>query len=326
MNTICTIKKILLPVLVCITGNLYSQETLPQRAPSFPDTFQIPRPWQPIFYNAGFDVIITNDGNIIYGLVKEVDEVFIKYKRTDIPDGPVYTIRRNDVYAISYRNQVKEYMTPINKAMPDSLKTAQSDMQLLEPILPMTYDLPPVKKFNLRKDATARVGLGFIRGYTKVENADKLSSSSSFPLLVFAYDTRTKENLRIGLMLAFGSHKFSGESFSSYDSTIIKSNIKENIFSLMVYAKYAINASYANLRPYVLGGIGINSSNVKTDNLVSFTNNSQTVKVNSGGRSTGLGILARIGADYYFNNQTGAFADVGFGSSVIQAGFIFKIQ
>lgn len=323
MNTIYTIRKIILLVLVLASSNLYSQRTWPQRAPSYPDTIYTPRFPQP--YNAGFDVIITVDGNIIYGLVKEVDEVFIKYKRTDIPDGPVYTIRRNEVYAISYRNQVKEYITPIQQAMPDTIKPLP-DMQPLDPMLPMTYNLPPAKKFNLRNDATARVGLGFIRGYTKVENADKLSSSSSFPLLVFAYDTRTKENLRIGLMLAFGSHKFSGESFSSYDSTIIKSNVKENIFSLMVYAKYALNASYANLRPYVLGGIGINSSNVNTDNLISFTNNSQTVKVNSGGRSTGLGILARIGADYYFNNQTGAFADVGVGSAVIQAGLIFKIK
>ncbi len=35
---------------------------------------------------------------------------YISYQRTDIPDGPIYTIPRNEVYVISYRNQVKDYI------------------------------------------------------------------------------------------------------------------------------------------------------------------------------------------------------------------------
>jgi hypothetical protein len=38
---------------------------------------------------AGFDVIILNNGQIIHGKVMEVGIYNLKYKRTDIPDGPV---------------------------------------------------------------------------------------------------------------------------------------------------------------------------------------------------------------------------------------------
>src|SRR5664279_2025428 len=72
---------------------------------------KMPWPLQPQ-YNAGFDVIIKTNGDIVYGLVKEVGLYLIAYQRTDIPDGPIYTMLRSDVYAISYRNQVKEYFNP----------------------------------------------------------------------------------------------------------------------------------------------------------------------------------------------------------------------
>src|SRR5919206_611965 len=67
----------------------------------------------PVTYNAGFDVIIKKNGDIVYGLVKEVGLELIKYQRTDIPDGPIYTMPRSEVYAISYRNQVKDILSPV---------------------------------------------------------------------------------------------------------------------------------------------------------------------------------------------------------------------
>ncbi len=49
---------------------------------------------QPIKQNAGFDVIVKLNGDLVYGLVKEVGPVYISYQRTDIPDGPIYKIPR----------------------------------------------------------------------------------------------------------------------------------------------------------------------------------------------------------------------------------------
>lgn len=82
-----------------VTEKAYAQE----------DTTRIQAP-QPVKHNAGFDVIVKMNGDIVYGLVKEVAPYYISYQRTDIPDGPVYTIPRYEVYVISYRNQVKDYI------------------------------------------------------------------------------------------------------------------------------------------------------------------------------------------------------------------------
>ena len=314
-----TLRSFFVLLISCTALQLQAQQA---PGPPIPDT-SLPKPPQPIKYNAGFDVIITINGEIIYGLVKEVDEVFVKYQRTDIPDGPIYTIRRNEVYAISYRNQVKDYLTPVYN-LPGSMKPIPA-----EPL--PGYDLQDsvvikTPQFRINRRANARIGLGFIKGFSKVDNADQLSNTATFPIISIAYDVQYNAAVKMGVMLSFGSRKFSGQRFSSYDSTNISSDIVENIFSLMVYGKYAINNSYTNLRPYILGGIGINSSNINTQNEIRFTNNSQVLKVNSGGRSTGLGIIARVGADYFFNQQIGAYADVGVGAAIVQVGAIFNLN
>ncbi|MDQ6815130.1 MAG: hypothetical protein M3040_15445 [Bacteroidota bacterium] len=291
--------------------------TLPMMPPPHPVVPKLPINRGPILYNPVFDVIITNNGEILYGLVKEVDEVFIKYQRTDIPDGPIYTIRRSEVYAISYRNQVKEFMRS-PAALP----------MLNNPLPPLIKDtIISIKHIKLFNDANVRIGLGFFRGFTKVKNAGQLSSSGTFPVVSIAYDAIYKNYLRTGVMLSFGSHKFSNQSFSSYDSTQTSSNIKENIFSLMVYGKYSIGDRFSNFQPYVIFGAGINSSHITTEDEVNFYNNgNKSLLVSSGGSSVGIGFMGRLGTDYFFNDMVGAFADVGFGSSIIQAGVVIKIQ
>ena len=86
-------------LLMATAGNSYGQADTPE-APRQP----------PMQLNAGFDVIVKLNGELVYGLVKEVGPYYISYQRTDIPDGPIYTIPINEVYVISYRNQVKDYI------------------------------------------------------------------------------------------------------------------------------------------------------------------------------------------------------------------------
>ena len=89
-----------LPLLVCFSINtVYGQI----------DSARVEPP-RPIQQNAGFDVIVKLNGDLVYGLVKEVGPYYISYQRTDIPDGPIYKIPRDEVYVISYRNQVKDYI------------------------------------------------------------------------------------------------------------------------------------------------------------------------------------------------------------------------
>ncbi len=278
-----------------------------------------PLPPQANQVNAGFDVIIKNNGDIVYGLIKEVTPDYISYKRTDIPDGPVYTIFRSDVYAISYRNQVKEYMNPsvAKKLPPDTGMTNQV----------VSYPKTNYKKTDFLKTGTARIGLGFIRSFSKVDNAKNYSSSASFPVISFAYDANYKDNIHLGLLLGFGSHNFSNDQFSSYDSTINNISLKENFFGLYIYGRYELFNKSSRLQPYVMAGLGITSSHVLSENKINFTNNNaQTLLVKSGSRAGGIGIMARIGSVYYINKQLQAFLDAGVGLSVINIGLAFKVN
>lgn len=258
--------------------------------------------------NAGFDVIIKKNGDFVYGLVKEVGQFVITYKRTDIPDGPLYSIPRVEVYAISYRNQVKDVLSPVNN-----------------PVVPAHSLLNRrgvnYKRVSFFQQPDVRIGLGFIRSYSKVKDANNYSSSATFPVVSVAYDILFQSNLRLGAQVALGTHKFSNQAYSSYDSTQTSISLKENIFTLFVYGKYLFLNSSAVLRPYIIGGLGINSSHVTSNSTINFlSNSSEVILVKSGARAVGLGVMARVGADYYFNDRLAAFADAGVGASVINIG------
>lgn len=281
------------------------------------DSARVPIP-QPIKQNAGFDVIVKMNGDLVYGLVKEVGPYYISYQRTDIPDGPVYTIPRSEVYVISYRNQVKDYIN----GRPES-----DEMQNEQPDENWYNDSINNKNKNFFRNPSLHLGLGFLRSFSKVENVKDYSSSASFPVVSLAYEVSYQNNLQLGVVIGFGSHKFSNQKFSSYDSTNNHINLKENIFGLYVYGRYYFLGSNSPLQPFILAGPGITSSNIHSDNKISFTNdNSQIILVKSGSRATGLGIIARVGAQYFINNQFQVSFDAGVGLSVIKLGLSFNLD
>lgn len=296
---------LLLFVALCIQASASGQAPVVVRDTARP-------PLLPV-YNAGFDVIIKTNGDILYGLVQEVGLQLIKYQRTDIPNGPVYTIPRYEVYAISYRNQVKEIMTDI------------PDPTLIQrPGYNGYYDnrLNRLTRPTLFRDGIVRFGLGLIRTSSRVANAGNYSSGATFPVVSLAYDVNYRNKARLGLMLAIGSHKFSGQDYSAYDSTQSDVSIKENTFSIYAYGRYYFLASSTSaLKPYVTIGVGIVTSNIKSNYNISFINNpGKVVQVQSGSRAGGLGLLGRLGADYYFNPRLSAFGDIGAGPSLLNFG------
>ena len=261
----------------------------------------------PVPQNAGFDVIVKLNGDLVYGLVKEVGPYYISYQRTDIPDGPIYTIPIAEVYVISYRNQVKDYINPAEIGPPVSS---------VRPYRYIDY-----KNNELFKNGTVTIGLGFLRSFSKVKSISDYSSSGSFPLISLGYEVNYKSNLNFGLQIGFGNHNFSRQQYSSYDSTQNNITLKENIFGLYLYGRYYVANNSSRLQPYLLAGLGITSSHIRSENEISFTNdNTQKILVKSGSRSTGLGITARVGAAYFVSNQLQVFLDAGAGLSVINAG------
>jgi opacity protein-like surface antigen len=284
------------------------------------DTVGRTPPNGPVSYNAGFDVIIKKNGDIIYGLVKEVTLSLVIYQRTDIPDGPFYSIPRIEVYAISYRNQVKDILAPVT---PENYANEY----------PNNLSYPRDYNYRLTRDrlfrnGVVRLGFGFFRSYSKVEDANEYSTSATFPVVSAAYDVAYNRDYRIGVQIGFGSHNFSRQSLSLYDSTQNSVKLKENIFAINVYGRYDIlrESSFA-LRPYVVVGIGLNTSHVKSETTINFINNTdQVLLVSSGTRAAGLGFMARVGVDYYINRNLRAFLDAGVGTSIINIGLAIDLK
>lgn len=302
-----TIIRFTLFISLFVISNTYGQADTVKKV--------IPPP-QPVQYNAGFDVIIKTNGEIVYGLVKEVGLHLISYQRTDIPDGPIYTMLRNEVYAISYRNQVKEYFNPPR----DSSSYPLINELSLNPKI-------DYKRNPLFEQAGLRLGIGFIRSFTKVDGAKNYSSSGSFPAVNIGYDVNFKSKVRLGLQIGFASHNFSKQEYSTYDSTQNNITLKENIFALHIYAKYNLTNDSSRLRPYIIAGLGINTSHIRSENTISFANNnSQTLLVKSGASSVGLGVMARVGATYYLSDPLQLFLDAGVGIAVINLGLAVSLK
>ena len=290
--------------------------------------------------NAGFDVIIKKNGDMVYGLVKEVGPVLISYQRTDIPDGPLYTINRYEVYAISYRNQVKDIINPLKDSVVHDTVVVHDS-----PPAPVMHDsvinaidtiahtpAPPAagKAFINPKNLSTgniRIGLGFIRSYTKVGQAGQYKSYVNFPVFSVAYDVRYTNELRFGLQVSYGHHKFTGQQYSSYDSTNTASSLNEYIFMVDAYARYNFSYHTSKVQPYVIGGIGIHNSHVNYEYDIAFINNANhPVQVKSGNNNISLGLMGRIGADYLLDRNTKVFGDIGFGASVLNLGVSLRID
>jgi len=310
LNKVLLLFHLSLIVMCFASGSVYGQV----------DSLKVAPMPQTVPQNAGFDVIVKVNGDIVYGLVKEVGPEYIRYQRTDIPDGPIYIIPRNEVYVISYRNQVKDYIGHLG-----------SNLVVVDSIKPPPLKIP-VRRFsfrdkNLFRNATVSVTLGFLRSFTKVKHAKNYSTPVTFPAILFGYEVNYKRNVLLGLQVGFGTHDFSNQQYSSYDSTQNNVTLKENIFGLYLYGRYYLSTTSSKLQPYILGGVGVTSSNIISNNTISFTNgNSQVILVKSGMRSTGLSVTARIGTTYSINDQLKLSLDAGVGLSVINIGVLVKIK
>ncbi|MDJ1501491.1 outer membrane beta-barrel protein [Xanthocytophaga agilis] len=281
-----------------------------------------------------FDVIIKKNGDIVYGLVTEVDLQYVKYKRTDIPDGPIYTMPRTDVYAISYRNQVKDIL-----AKSDSSFFRQS-VQPPAAVAVDTAKVDTVSQEDQKESADKKVDkffarenfsqpeihfhLGFIRGFTKVSNIDQYTSALRFPGIGFSYDAQFKENFRMGITFGVAGFRFTQNEYDSYDSLQINRKLNETLLLLNAYAKRRFGTGRA--KPYILVGIGINGSFLKSESVLAVDNNDdRMLQVRSNSRAFSLGIQARIGVDYEAQPGLMVFGDIGAGLTILQFGIGYKL-
>lgn len=67
------------------------------------------------YFSEGCDNIILANGEEIAAIVTEVGTEEIRYKKCNTPDGPVYMLKRSEVFMIKYQNGTKDIITPANK-------------------------------------------------------------------------------------------------------------------------------------------------------------------------------------------------------------------
>ena len=63
----------------------------------------------------GQDVVSFRNGNTVKAKVIEIDDTSIKYKRFDNLDGPVFTVKKNDVESIKYKNGSTDHFVQVEK-------------------------------------------------------------------------------------------------------------------------------------------------------------------------------------------------------------------
>lgn len=96
------------------------------------------------------DVMILRNGDEMNVKVTEVSLTEVKYKRGDVPEGPVYTVLKNDVFMIKYPNGVKEvFNNTATKPITIGNTPPPSDLDKYKPIQ-SDYD-KYMRMYNRRK-------------------------------------------------------------------------------------------------------------------------------------------------------------------------------
>lgn len=108
------------------------------------------------------DIIVKKDGSTITSKVTEITSTEIKYKKFSNPNGPTYTLGKNEINYINYENGERETITSssnLNSTSKSSITTTQDKFQASdEELLNNLYIRPALKKAKKLKL------IGFIGG------------------------------------------------------------------------------------------------------------------------------------------------------------------
>ncbi len=97
------------------------------------------------FTDAECDLIVMRNGEEIRAKVQEISSALIKYKRCDLPDGPLYTVNKSEVFMVKYPNGSKE-------VMPEPSTTRQPDYRS------STTQAPVISKKDKKLEPFALIG------------------------------------------------------------------------------------------------------------------------------------------------------------------------
>jgi hypothetical protein len=265
------------------------------------------------------DAIIRVDGSIVYGKVVEVDQKEVKYRINNLWNGPVITLPRKLVYAISYSNSTTQIVTA--KFGAKTTKSPEYDQNKLE--VKNVTDSTNNLGYNIGH-GDVKVGLGFSREYSSFSGVKDFSKSASAPSIYVAYQFHYNRFLVVGASLGYASFKYVSNVTSDYDGIAITQNINETIGTLGVYGRYNLMDGF--IKPYLLLGLNINYSQSTLNGDVFFMEDGKHVQTSSGINGFKTNFVARAGVDFMISKSFGLYSDIGTGTSLIQLGVIFSLK
>jgi hypothetical protein len=286
------------------------------------------------------DLILLVDKSEINGIIEEISETEIKYKKAENPSGPTYTLKKTGVYMIVYSNGEREKFAEASPKATTAPTTTPSSSVMDVPTNPKINapskvaekkskesPKPQPKKEEVKEQPTTAFE-------TTSNEEDPFDNSIAFldiginlnnlgtqgaPITIVANAYNNAITKAISKNLFFGVNN--SASFQSIDGGGFIPNSNTSIFSLSLGGRYYFN-DLLKLDPnkfQLYGGA----------TLLNFTN----VSTSSGSQSNSSSkfsfqFVGRVGGRYGFSKLFGAFAELGFanGGTGIDAGISFLIR
>ena len=266
---------------------------------------------------SGFtDVIIRVDGELIYGIVTEINSAEVKYRDNSIPSQPLISIPRDQVYMISYSNNTSVVITP--KFGKGQSQAGRADSE-------RTEETDSVKKITQKmKHGSVKIGMGFSEEFSRIKGVEDFDGAQNLPSLYASYEFSFYDFLITGIGLGYASSEYTYVKSSDYDQVDIEQQVDESIFTLGVYGKYELMEGF--FRPYIQAGLNFNYTVADSKGYIFFREESKAVANNTTINGFKVSLLARAGVDLHISKSFGLYSDIGTGNSLIQVGAKFILK
>lgn len=258
------------------------------------------------------DIIVKNDKTEIKAKIEELTETSIKYKKTEMLDGPSYNINKRDVFMIIYKNGTKEYISTSTSAESNKI----DELKLVTTAIKSQSINDPKKEENITKqefddqDLKAAKQIRSIRENGNNLIGINLNTLSKLKAINGELGTYTP------LPIANSNNIYLSSFFSLYYSNTETFGINANTFGfstdLLLNYKITIPDN-DKIKLFAGAGLSYASVFVNVDDVPSST--------------SALGFIVRANAIYYPSKNIGVYGGLitsKGGNVAITAGVAFR--
>ena len=272
------------------------------------------------------DLILLQDKSEINAVIMEITEDEIKYKKSTMPNGPMYSIKKSGVYMIIYSNGDREKIdsvAPATTVQKASTKQTPSVTNAARQ-KPVSVDAPHKEVAEMKKKPTPVIE-------TLTTGGDAFDNEVGFLDIGTDINVVTKTGAPIYIVVNAYTNGFT-KSVSKY--LFLGSNINfayQNSGTQNFSATNAALLTSLGVRYYLNGLIGLDPQKFQLYGGASFFTYGYAMsevngKSNSNSQSD-FTFVGRVGGRYGFTKRLGIFSELAFanGGTAINAGLSFSI-